>query len=98
MRSTELPTLELAALWAETAVDILFSEGDPFNGSVRRDSLVAEVRAQILKGLVLNDEPDLTEEEFAGCVSRARAAGPKSKVRSQPEIQRERRRTASTGL
>lgn len=57
-----------ARFWAETAVDILFSEGDPFKGQVNRDSLVTQIEAATLLKLVTEDVPGLTEAEFQECI------------------------------
>lgn len=64
-------TIEHAEAAAEMAVDILFAEGDPFSGKVRRDSLVKEIRLATLTKLVIDDEDVLSEEEFNTCISAA---------------------------
>jgi hypothetical protein len=71
-----IATRELAQIVAEDAVEILFSAGDPFAGQVGKDSLVREIRAAVLEKLVKHDTHDLTEEEFAACVQRAKGKGP----------------------
>lgn len=61
-----------ARFWAETAVEILFSEGDPFAGLVDRDSLVTQIEAATLLKLVTEDTPDLSEEEFNECIKNSK--------------------------
>jgi uncharacterized protein YaaW (UPF0174 family) len=61
-----------ARFWAETAVEILFSAGDPFKGQVNKDSLVTEIEAATLLKLVTEDIPDLSEEEFQECIKNAK--------------------------
>jgi hypothetical protein len=61
-----------ARFWAETAVEILFSEGDPFKGQVNRDSLVTEIEAATLLKLVTEDTADLSEEEFEECIKNSK--------------------------
>ena len=77
-----IATRELALIVAEDAVEILFSAGDPFDGQVGEDSLVREIRAAVLEKLVKHDTHDLTEDEFAACVQRARAD---SRVKPKPK-------------
>lgn len=61
-----------ARFWAQTAVEILFSEGDPFKGQVNRDSLVTQIEAATLLKLVTEDIPDLTEAEFEECIKNSK--------------------------
>ena len=63
-----------ARFWAETAVEILFSDGDPFKGKVNKDSLVTEIEAATLLKIVTQDIPDLTEEEFQECIKNSKTA------------------------
>jgi len=65
-------TMEHASTMAEMAVDILFSEGDPFKGKVDKDSLVKEIQAATLKKLVTEESDFLTEEEFQACLENAK--------------------------
>jgi hypothetical protein len=53
---------------AEMAVDILFSEGDPYRGKVDRLKLYAAIRQATLKKLVIEDHDILDEEEFQECL------------------------------
>lgn len=64
-------TLDHATEMSTMAVDILFSEGDPFGGKVDRDSLVKEIRLATVKKLVVEDSDFLDEEEFQACVNAA---------------------------
>lgn len=61
-----------AKFWAETAVDILFSDGDPFAGKIDRLKLETEIEAATLLALVTRDEPEITEEEFQQCLSNSK--------------------------
>lgn len=61
-------TMEHATKMAEMAVDILFSDGDPFNGTVDKDSLEQEIKLATLKRLVTVDDDLLSEEEFQSCI------------------------------
>ena len=63
-----MTTQQEARFWAETATEIMFSEGDPFCDRVSRDSLVKNLYDKMLEKLVLEDTSDLTEEEFQACV------------------------------
>lgn len=51
------------------AVDILFSEGDPFSGKVDRLKLYDAIRQATLKKLVTEDSDILEEEEFQACLT-----------------------------
>lgn len=64
-------TLDHATEMSTMAVDILFSEGDPFGGKVDRDSLVKEIRQATVKKLVVEDSDFLSEEEFQACIKAA---------------------------
>jgi len=65
-------TMDHATEMSTMAVDILFSEGDPFGGKVNRDSLVREIKQATLKKLVEEDSDFLTEAEFQACVNAAK--------------------------
>lgn len=65
-------TMEHASTMAEMAVDILFSEGDPFKGKVNKDSLLKEIQTATLKKLVIEDSDFLSEAEFQTCVENAK--------------------------
>lgn len=65
-------TMDHATEMSTMAVDILFSEGDPFGGKVDRDSLVKEIKQATLKKLVTEESDFLTEEEFQACVNAAK--------------------------
>jgi len=58
-----------ARFWAETGVEILFSEGDPFSGKVDRYQLINILYNTTLKKLLEEDTSELSEEEFNQCVS-----------------------------
>ena len=67
-----MKTLTHAESMAEMAIDILYSEGDPFKGkSVDKSRLQWEIRQATLKKLVTEDSDLLDEEEFQGCVKAA---------------------------
>jgi hypothetical protein len=66
-----LPTRQQAKVWARTAVEILFADGDPFMGEVPRRELKREIELAVLRKLVTHDTPDLTEAEFQTCVFEA---------------------------
>ena len=51
-----MQTLTHASTMAEMAVDILFSEGDPFRGKVDRLKLYDAIRQATLKKLVIEDD------------------------------------------
>ncbi|CAB4219098.1 hypothetical protein UFOVP1604_181 [uncultured Caudovirales phage] len=63
-----MQTLTHASTMAEMAVDILFSEGDPFRGKVDRLKLYDAIRQATLKKLVIEDDDILDEEEFQECL------------------------------
>ena len=54
-------TLDHATEMSTMAVDILFSEGDPFGGKVDRNKLQAEIRQATLKKLVTEDSDFLVK-------------------------------------
>ena len=58
-----------ARVWAETGVEILFSEGDPFSGKVDRARLIDILYNTTLKKLIEEDTSELSEEEFNQCVA-----------------------------
>lgn len=62
------PTIELARYWAEEATAILFSEGDPFAGSVDQNKLKENIYNEIIRKLVDEETFELSEEEFQECV------------------------------
>lgn len=68
---SQLPTRQQAKVWAQTAVEILFDNGDPFMGEVPRWELKRELELAILRKLIDGQEPDLTEREFGACVRAA---------------------------
>lgn len=67
-----MTTQQHASEISVTAVEILFSAGDPFKGKVDRDSLVKEIERATLKKLVECNTDVLTEEEFQACVEAAK--------------------------
>ena len=69
-----IPTLKHSKAHAGFMIDILFEDGDPFNGLVDRDTLVQEVRTATLKKLLIEDDDLLTEEEFNECIKNAKLA------------------------
>jgi hypothetical protein len=64
-----MQTLTQAKVMARMAVDILFSEGDPFSGKVDRLKLYEAIRQATLKKLVTEDSDILEEEEFQECLT-----------------------------
>ena len=67
-----LPTRQQAKVWARTAVEILFADGDPFMGEIKRWELKREIELAVLRKLVTDDTPDLSESEFNECMRLAR--------------------------
>jgi len=63
-----------ARFWAETGVEILFSEGDPFSGKVDRARLIDILYNTTLKKLIEEDTSELSEEEFNQCVAQCMKA------------------------
>lgn len=70
--TVESPTIELAKYWSEEAVGILFSEGDPFGGSVDQAKLKENIYNEIIRKLVDEETFELSEEEFQECVRLAK--------------------------
>jgi hypothetical protein len=64
-----MQTLTQAKVMARMAIDILFSEGDPFSGKVDRLKLYEAIRQATLKKLVTEDSDILEEEEFQECLT-----------------------------
>ena len=64
-----MQTLVHATVMAETAVEILFSEGDPFGGKIDRLKLYEAIRQATLKKLVTEDSDILEEDEFQECLT-----------------------------
>lgn len=66
-----VPTIDYANCLAKEAVDILFSESDPFNGKVDKTLLESAIAGYLLINLVLNNSDELTEIQFMDCIARA---------------------------
>lgn len=66
-----MKTLDHANELAAVAVEILFSEGDPFKGKVDPIRLQEEIRQATLRKLVVEDEDILDESEFSACIKAA---------------------------
>ena len=66
------PTIELAKYWSDEAVGILFSEGDPFGGSVDPEKLKQNIYNEIIRKLVDHETFELSESEFQECVRLAK--------------------------
>ena len=62
-------TIEHANTMAEMAIDILYSEGDPFKEPIDKSRLQWEIRQATLKKLVIEDSDVLDEDEFQECVN-----------------------------
>lgn len=65
-------TLEHANAMAQFAVDILYSEGNPFMESIDKSRLQWEIRQATLKKLVTEDSDILDEAEFQACVNNSK--------------------------
>jgi hypothetical protein len=65
-------TIEHANTMAEMAIDILYSEGDPFKEPIAKSRLQWEIRQATLKKLVIEDSDVLGEEEFQECVNNSK--------------------------
>jgi len=65
-------TIEHANTMAEMAIDILYSEGDPFKEPINKSRLQWEIRQATLKKLVIEDSDVLDEEEFQECVNNSK--------------------------
>jgi len=64
-------TLDHAEELSIVAIEILFSEGDPFGGKVDPTRLREEIRQATLKKFVIDDDDVLDESEFGACVKAA---------------------------
>jgi len=67
-----MTTLEQAKAQAEFLSQVLYEDGDPFDGLVDKDTLVKEVEFATLKKLVQEDSDILTEPEFNECIQKAK--------------------------
>ena len=65
-------TIEHANTMAEMAIDILYSEGDPFKEPIDKSRLQWEIRQATLKKLVIEDSDVLDEDEFQECVKNSK--------------------------
>jgi hypothetical protein len=65
-------TIEHANTMAEMAIDILYSEGDPFKEPIDKSRLQWEIRQATLKKLVIEDSDVLDEDEFQECVNNSK--------------------------
>jgi hypothetical protein len=65
-------TLEHANTMAQMAVNILYSEGNPFKEPIDKSRLQWEIRQATLKKLVIEDSDVLDEEEFRACVDNSK--------------------------
>lgn len=65
-------TIEHANTMAEMAIDILYSEGDPFKEPIDKSRLQWEIRQATLKKLVIEDSDVLDEAEFQECVNNSK--------------------------
>jgi hypothetical protein len=57
---------------AEMAINILYSEGDPFKEPIDKSRLQWEIRQATLKKLVIEDSDVLDEDEFQECVNNSK--------------------------
>lgn len=69
-------TLDHANQMAEMAIEILYSEGDPFKEPIDKSRLQWEIRQATLKKLVTEDCDILDEEEFQACVNNSKIQKP----------------------
>lgn len=65
-------TIEHANTMAEMAIDILYSEGDPFKEPIDKSRLQWEIRQATLKKLVIEDSDVLDEDEFQECINNSK--------------------------
>ena len=65
-------TIEHANTMAEMAINILYSEGDPFKEPIDKSRLQWEIRQATLKKLVIEDSDVLDEDEFQECVNNSK--------------------------
>ena len=66
-----IPTITHANELARTAVEILFSESDPFDGKVDRILLENNIAEHLIINLVTNDSDQLTELQFMECIAKS---------------------------
>lgn len=64
-----MKTADHATKMAEMAIEILYSEGDPFKQDVDKARLQWEIRQATLKKLVMEDSDMLDEDEFQACIN-----------------------------
>jgi hypothetical protein len=64
--------IEHANTMAEMAINILYSEGNPFKEPIDKSRLQWEIRQATLKKLVIEDSDVLDEEEFQECVNNSK--------------------------
>jgi len=67
-----MKTLDHATVTAQMAIDILYSEGDPFNEPIDKSRLQWEIRQATLKKLVMEDSDILDEAEFQECINNSK--------------------------
>lgn len=67
-----MKTLEHATAMAEMAIDILYSDGNPFKDNIDKSRLQWEIRQATLKKLVTEDSDVLDEEEFQTCINNSK--------------------------
>ena len=57
-------TEDTARYWAKTGTDILFSESDPFEGTVSKEKLEQNLYNQILINIIEFETPDVSEAQL----------------------------------
>lgn len=65
-------TSDLARYWAKTGTDILFSEKDPFDGSVSKEKLENNLYDQIIINIVNFETTDVSEEQLQACIEKSK--------------------------
>ncbi|MFA7157042.1 MAG: hypothetical protein WC123_05045 [Bacilli bacterium] len=62
-------TIDTAKYWAKTGTDILFTDENPFNGTVSKESLEEKLYCQILKNLVDHNTAEISEQQLQICIN-----------------------------
>ena len=57
-------TEDTARYWARTGTSILFSESDPFDGTVSKEKLEQNLYNQILINIIEFETPDVSEAQL----------------------------------
>jgi hypothetical protein len=65
-------TTETAMFWAETGTDVLFDEGDPFNGEVSKETLKLNIYNRILINIIDHETYDISEAQLQECINNSK--------------------------